>query len=148
MEVTLALLADAANATANNKLNVLGVFSQLNPPVLPYQHPAMTLVLKFDADPVEGDTDKDIRVVLVDPDGRELQRMDIQSHLPESSGPGLRIEVLMQLTLNGVYFERAGPHAFVVLVGGETRARVPLTVAAAPSVPQETGGLPSDSAVD
>jgi len=139
MEVALALLADAANATANNKLNVLGAFTHINPPMLPYQHPAMTLVLKFDADPVEENTDKTIQVVLVDPDGRELNRLDIQSHLPAGDAPGAQIEVLLQLTLNGIRFERPGPHAYVVLVNGETKTRVPLNVVAPPQPPQETG---------
>lgn len=147
MEVALALLADAANATATNKLNVLGVFTNINTPVLPYHHPAMTLVLKFDADPVEENTDKNIQIVLVDPDGRELNRFDIQSHLPADPTPGAPIEVLIQLTLNGVRFERSGPHAYVVLVNGETKARVPLNVVA-PTPHLETGGSPDDSSSD
>jgi hypothetical protein len=146
MEVALALLADAANATANNKLNVLGVFGNINPPMLPHRHPSMTLVLKFDADSVEGDTDKNIQIVLVDPDGRELNRLEIQGHVPPGRVPGAPIEMIMQVSMNGLKFERAGPHAFVVLVNGETKKRVPLNVTAPVIPPQETGGEPGDSA--
>lgn len=128
MEVSLALLADAANATENHKLNVLGIFGVINPPVLPYRHPSMTLVLKFEVDPVEANTEKTIEVVLVDPDGRELNRIAIQSRLPNPPAPGVPIELAMNLGLNGVQFTRPGPHAFVILVNGETKKRVPMVV--------------------
>jgi hypothetical protein len=130
MEVALALLADAANQTDTKKLNVLGVFGNINAPVLPYRHPTMTLVLKFTVDPVEADTDKTIRVVLVDPDGRELNRIEIQAHLPLAENRGVPMELVMNLGMNGVEFEKGGPHAFVVLVNGETKTRVPLSVTA------------------
>jgi hypothetical protein len=35
MEVTLAVLADYANVTGSGKLNVMGIFGEVNPPVLP-----------------------------------------------------------------------------------------------------------------
>ena len=130
MEVALALLADAANATETKKLNVLGIFSNINPPLLPYRHPSMTLVLKFEVDPVEADTDKTIQVVLVDPDGRELNRLEIQARLPKPENAGAPMELLLNLGMNGVFLERAGPHAFVILVNGETKKRVPLNVTA------------------
>ncbi len=128
MEVTLALLADAANQTDTKKLNVLGVFGNINAPVLPYRHPSMTLVLKFSVDPVEADTDKAIQVVLVDPDGREINRVEIQAHLPASENRGQPMELLANLGMNGVQFDRGGPHAFVILVNGETKTRVQLNI--------------------
>jgi hypothetical protein len=131
MEVTLALLADAANSTANNKLNVLGVFSNINPPIIPYTHPTMTLVVKFEADPVEANTKKTIQVVLLEPDGRELHRLEIEATLPPAGDAGHILEVVMQMALNGIKFERPGPHAFVVMVNGETKRRVPLNVSPA-----------------
>lgn len=134
MEVSLALLADAANATETKKLNVLGIFANINPPVLPYRHPSMTLVLKFEVDSLEADTDKTIRIVCVDPDGREITNLEVQAHIPVNQNPGQSMEMVMNLGFNGIRFERAGPHAFAVLVNGETKKRVPLNVTA-PRVP-------------
>ncbi|MBE0608580.1 MAG: hypothetical protein IH609_04320 [Dehalococcoidia bacterium] len=139
MEVSLALLADAANTTATQKLNVLGVFGNINPPGLPYRHPSMTLVLKFDADPVEVGTEKSIHIVLVDPDGREINRLEMTTTIPEPREPGQPIEMALQVGLNGLRFERSGPHAFVVIVNGETKRRVPLTVTPRPQEPAPPG---------
>lgn len=140
MEVALALLADASNATANNKLNVLGVFTMINAPALPHRHPAMTLVLKFDADPVEAGTTKAIQVVLLDPDGRELTKLDIQAMVPQPGQPGAVVEMLLQLGMNGLRFEQAGPHAFVVIVNGETKRRVPLNIVVHEAAQVDGGG--------
>ena len=137
MEVSLALLADAANSTATKKLNVLGVFGNINPPALPYRHPSMTLVLKFDVDAVEVATQKTLHIVLVDPDGREINRLEMVTTIPQPTQPGEPIEMALQVGLNGLLFERGGPHAFVVIVNGETKRRVPLSVTPPAAVQEE-----------
>jgi hypothetical protein len=88
----------------------------------------MTLVVKFEVDPLEADTDKTIRIVCVDPDGREIASLDVQAHIPVNPNPGQVMEMVMNLGFNGIQFVRAGPHAFAILVNGETKKRVPLQV--------------------
>ena len=128
MEVSLALLADAANITANGKLNVLGAFTNINARGgFPHTHPVMTLVIKFEADRFEAGAEKEIEVVVSDPDGGELARLNAKAKLPESTGPD-PISAMMQLQFTSLQFAKAGPHAFVILVGGDVKQRVPFKV--------------------
>src|SRR6185436_5289009 len=48
VDVKLALLADGANATAEGKLNILGIFNALHAASFPCAHPHMCLVLRFE----------------------------------------------------------------------------------------------------
>ncbi len=124
MEVALALLADAANVTANGKLNVLGAFTSINVRSgFPYRHPSMTLVVQFEADRFEAGSEKQIEVVLSNPDGGELARLSAKAKLPETKGPE-PISVVIQLQFANLKFAGGGPHAFVIMVGGETKRRV------------------------
>src|SRR5687768_18609054 len=104
VEVPLALLADAANTTENGKLNVLGVFSQLLPAELPYVHPVMTLVIKFEADTVERGSQKDIEIRLVDADGKPIISMKSPMVVPNETVPGRPIEIQTLIGLSGLRF--------------------------------------------
>ena len=128
MEVALALLADAANLTANGKLNVLGAFTSINVVGdFPYTHPSMTLVVKFEADRFEAGSEKQIEIIIADADGGQLHRLTARATLPEPKG-SQPIIVLTQIQFNNVQFAKAGSYAFVIMVGGETKHRVPFTV--------------------
>lgn len=128
MDVDLALLADAANLTANGKLNVLGAFTNINVRTgFPYTHPLMTLVIKFKADRFEAGSEKQIEVIVADPDGGRIAGMTAKAKLPEARGPE-PISVVMQLQFASLQFAKGGPYAFVILVGGDTKDRVQFTV--------------------
>ena len=54
MEVSLAVLSDYANVTGDGKLNIMGLFGEINPPVLPFSLPTMFLALALTASPYRG----------------------------------------------------------------------------------------------
>ena len=62
MDVTLAVLADYANVSQDGKLNIMGIFQEVNPPLLPFTLPQMYLVLSLTAGPAEFNTTRDIRI--------------------------------------------------------------------------------------
>ena len=125
MNVTLGLLADAANTTADSKLNVLGVFDRIFAGTFPAIHPSMTLVVRFEADSVERDQTKQIAILLVDADGAEV--LQIQSEIRVQAGQGGEPTIYLQiLGLVGVNFPHAGNYEFVIMIGGEPKHRVPL----------------------
>jgi len=128
MDITLALLADAANTTANGKLNVLGVFSQIGASKFPYTHPSLTLVLKFVADAVEAGQRKEIAIHLVDADGQRLHQITLNTQVPASQRPGKPIEVLTNIGIGNLKFERPGDYEFKVVINGDHRASIPLAV--------------------
>ena len=128
MDVTLGLLADAANTTENGKLNVLGVFSKINPTAFPTQVPAMQIVLRFEADSVERGERKALEIRLVDQDGGELLKVEGNLDIPAEAPGGAPVEMQTIIGLAGVTFQRPGPHAFVVMVTGARPLRIPLNV--------------------
>lgn len=128
MEVRLAVLADYANVSQDGKLNIMGIFQEVNPPELPFALPQMYLVVSFAARGAEVETVKYIRIVLLDSDGNEMLGLEGHVQVPLPPRPGSRAYINQVLGLNGITFERPGDYSFEILVGGETRESVSLHV--------------------
>lgn len=128
MEVKLAVLADYANVSQDGKLNIMGIFQEINAPSLPFPLPQMYLVLTFEAGPAEFGSEKQLRVVLVDSDGNERMSLEGQVKVPRPLRRGAPAYINEAIGLAGVPFDKAGDYHFAVLVGGETKETVPLHV--------------------
>jgi Family of unknown function (DUF6941) len=127
MEVTLALLADGANVSREGKLNLFGIFDTIFSRTFPTTHPQMQVVLRFEADPAEAGSRRDVEVQFVAGDGRVLFRlpgaMTVQQRVA-----GDRVRMDQILTLNNVQLEQPGRYRFHVVVDGEVAAVLPLHV--------------------
>ena len=137
MEKLLAVLADYANVTQEGKLNIMGIFGELNPPVLPFNLPQAFLVTLFSAGAAEIGTDKKMRVVLLDGDGKQVVSIEQSVKLPSPKRPGDRLNINFVLGMAGIRFERAGDYAFSILVGDEEKASIPLRVNEVPKGAQQ-----------
>jgi hypothetical protein len=128
MEVTVAVLADYANVSQDGKLNIMGIFQEINPPVLPFALPQMYLVLSFSAGPAEFGTTRNIRIPLMQSDGQEIFSLQAQMQIPRANRPGSRVYMNEAIGLAGVTFHQPGDYAFSILVGDDEKATVPLHV--------------------
>lgn len=128
MDVTVAVLADYANVSQDGKLNIMGIFQEINPPFLPFPLPQMYLVVSFSAGPAEIGAVRNLRIPLLHSDGQELLAMEAQMTIPEPNRPGSRAYINQTIGLAGVTFERPGDYAFSILVGDDEKATVPLHV--------------------
>ena len=128
VDVTLAVLADYANVSQDGKLNIMGIFQEVNPPELPFALPQMYLVVSFEAGPAEFDSFKHIRLALLDSDGNEMLALEGQVQVPRPGRPGSRAYINQVIGLNGVIFERPGDYGFAILVNGDTRGTAALHV--------------------
>lgn len=129
MDCTLALLADAANISQEGKLNVLGAFANISTQRVPTTHPEMSLVLRFEASPAKAGQTKNLDVVLMDEDGNTSGgRLQANFVVPAPKQPGQRIRLHSIMRLQGTRFERAGNYRIAILVNGESKAEVPLSV--------------------
>lgn len=133
MHVTLALLADYANVTAEGKLNILGIFDRITVQELPAVHTQMHLVLRLEAGTADQNRPHNVEIRLQDPDGGTV--VDVRGDLMPHGVPGRTSATNQILTFNNVQLNRAGTHAFVVEVDGTPRAEVALAVELAPSGP-------------
>jgi hypothetical protein len=131
MEVTLGLLADAANFSSEGKLNVLGAFDTIYAQGTPVRHPEMQLVMRFEASPAEYGMRKRIEIQLVNEDGERLGGAQGELEIP--AGQGRRTKLQHVLGLRDVTFPKAGQYAFYILVDGRTEYEVPLQVVEKPN---------------
>lgn len=129
MDIDLALLADAATVDGTGKLNILGIFDRLGSAAFPARHPRMALVLRFAAG-LNETGHHEVEIILKDPGGEELIRMNGELNL--APGPGAvadAIRVPHVLNLDGLVFPGPGRYAFDVKVDGTHHVTIPLTVA-------------------
>ncbi|MDT8369559.1 MAG: hypothetical protein RQ745_10155 [Longimicrobiales bacterium] len=117
MEIDLALIADAATVDGAGKLNILGVFDHIQAREFPVRHERMVLVLRFSAGVDEAGT-HEVAIVVLDPGGDEVARMDGQIQLG-GGRPDAQIRLPQIVHLDGFVFPEAGVYSVEVHVGGE-----------------------------
>ena len=128
VDVNLAVLADYANVSQDGKLNIMGIFQEVNATTLPFVLPQMYLVVSLTAGPAEFDTVRDLRIVLLRSDGEKLLELEGQLNVPRSPREGSRSYMNEAIGLAGIPFPQAGDYAFHILVGDDEKAVVPLHV--------------------
>lgn len=127
MNLLLLLAADYANITGDGKLNVMGIFRDINAYSFPARHSSMHLVVKLGAELGEyGDT-RTLTVKLRDPDGTEIMSLAGPAVIPNSEG-GRIPEVNAILELKDVVFPKPGPYQFVVLIDKDYKGDLPVYV--------------------
>lgn len=128
MEVTLALLADAANVSQEGKLNILGAFANINAHEFPARHPEMQLVLRFEASPAEAGMKKKLEVKVLDVDGQQIGGLGGGFNVSSPPSPGRRIHMQSVLRITDAVFPKEGDYTFHVLINDEVKAEVPLSL--------------------
>jgi hypothetical protein len=126
MHVTLAVLADYANVTADGKLNILGIFDRMNVTNLPAVHPQMNLVLRLEAHSAERDRSHPVEIRLHDPDGQTV--FEVKGEIVPQGEPGHNISTNQILTLNNLQLAKTGDYTFIVFVNNDLKAEIPLLV--------------------
>ena len=126
MEVTLAVLADCANLTQDGKLNIMGMFGEVNPTELPFTLPTMYLIIVFSASPSEVGLQKEISIHLMNEDGKNMLTLKNDLVVPAPPRSGSKVLLQTMIGLNGVAFDRPGDYQFAIHVNGEHKLGVPL----------------------
>ena len=126
MRVLIATLADYASISLGDKLNILGIFSNIIAPQEPITHPQMQLVVQLEFQPSEAGK-KDVRVVLTNEDGHEVLSLGGEMLVPRP--PHSQAFTVNQiLVFNGVTFPKFGEYEFQFMLNGEVRAQIPVQV--------------------
>lgn len=126
MEVSFALLADAANISREGKLNVLGAFDRVYGSKFPLRWPRMVLVTRFEASAAEFGSEKSLEIVTMDADGKQLGKASGKMKIGEGrTGRQIKINHVLPM---GMTFPAPGEYSIEILVNGESKATVPLEV--------------------
>ena len=129
MKATLALLADAANVSQEGKLNVLGIFNNINAKEFPTQHPTMQLVLRFEASIAEAGMKKKLTVKVLGEDGEQIGEIGGEIQLPEKprrSGTPLQMQAIVPVI--GAVFPKPGQYVFSVIIDGNVEQETGLSI--------------------
>jgi hypothetical protein len=139
MEVTMALLADAANISREGKLNVLGVFQTMNSSEVPFNYSKFVLVLSLRASPGEKGMQKSLIVRLITEDGKPLGDLINAGLGVPADAPELNPELNLMVDVAGLHIPRFGKYTIEVLVNGEPKKQLELNVLprAVPQLPQQ-----------
>jgi hypothetical protein len=124
VKVALAVLADAANVTADGKLNILGVFDRFASERFPAAIARATLVIKFEGDAADQGRTKKLEIQLWDADGHQVIGLESDVEIPADAG--IRPSFNNVLVMNGLGFPHPGRYAFHILINGQTEERVEL----------------------
>ncbi len=126
MQVRIAVLADYASISLGDKLNVLGIFSNILARAEPVVHSQMQLVMQFEFDSTEAGK-KNVQILLQDQEGHELLQMNGEIAVPRlPRGESATINQI--LLLNNTNFPKFGHYEFRVVINGRLEATIPLTV--------------------
>jgi hypothetical protein len=133
MQVRFALVADYAVISQENKLSILGIFDEINPPVLPFVMPQMFLCASLQGEASEAGREFTMEVLLWDSDGNQI----IATERPFRFAPAVRGRTVHNEVMGvaGLPFSRAGDYGFIIRVNGEERHRVTLHVNEPPRSP-------------
>lgn len=132
MEKLLLVVADYANMTGNHKLNIMGIFNEINPPTYPYVHPSLYVIFKLRAELGEFGTTRTFTIKLMDADGHEILAIPQDITIPNIT-KGRRPEVSGVLALNNLSFPAPGMYNFVLLVDRDPKAEVGILANAPPN---------------
>lgn len=137
MRLTLGLLADAANTTADGKLNILGEFNVIFSSQFPFSLASLSLVFRLEADGSEPD-EHSLHVRLLDEDGNLVRPIaDGKITLSPSGYEGIPRRVQGVLPISMATFEEPGTYTFDILVDNERPAFVsPIEVHVVQANPQ------------
>jgi hypothetical protein len=123
MRLLLLLAADYANVSREGKLNVMGIFNEVNSPDFPARHASMHLIVKLAAELGEYGQSRDLSVVLFDADGTSLLNYAHPIQIPKGER-GRRPEVNAILEFKDIVFPKPGPYQFVVLVDRDQKGEL------------------------
>jgi len=126
MELRIGVLADYASVSENNKLNIMGIFTNIMSVTEPIVQPQMMLVAQFEFDSSECG-EKSIKIVLVEEDGQDIFSISgkVQIDRAADGGPSLLNQILR---LNTIVFPKFGRYEFRIVLDGRTECRIPLRV--------------------
>lgn len=127
MKLLHLLAADYANLTGDGKLNVMGIFREINAYNFPARHPSMHLVIKLAAELGEYGETRSLTVKLLDPDGAEILSLTVPAVVAKIEG-GKIPEVNVILQLNDVIFPKPGPYQFILLIDKDFKGDLPIYV--------------------
>lgn len=130
MKLLLAKLCEYACKLENQRHSMLGIFDDIRVPSLPIDHPPFFICVQVEFDVAEAGADWRVEAILVDPDGKQLFRADLNGQVPEPHGGVIPVKLFAQINVPQIRLTDAGDYRLDVLLNGRVAGeeRVPVFV--------------------
>ncbi|HLK16468.1 MAG TPA: hypothetical protein VKT78_16800 [Fimbriimonadaceae bacterium] len=122
MDIRFAALADYAAVDPQGRFNIIGLFSDVYAASFPLQVPNLHVALSFSANALEAGTNKALRIVMQDQDGKQMLAMDGQIGIPQPTRPGRPSLINIAFGIHNLAIPAEGAYQICVLVNGETKS--------------------------
>jgi hypothetical protein len=141
MKTLLFLTADYANLTQDNKVNILGIFNQVQAARFPTLHPQFALVAKVGLETGEARENRKLSLYFVGQDANQqkVKIMEETFDFPERVG-GLDPEHALVLNVQGFVFPQPGTYQFILHIDDRFLASLPIYLTLMPQPPQLPAG--------
>lgn len=127
MQTALFLAADYANHEASGKLNVLGIFNQINIQEFPGKLRRLYLVIRLVATLGEYETKHDLKIAFYDQDGNEMAGQQGEITIPKpSGGPQFAGDLIIEV--GDLPLPAPGRYEFKLIVNREVKDSLPIDV--------------------
>jgi hypothetical protein len=127
MKPLLFLSADYANITGEGKLNVMGIFNNINALSFPARHSSMHLIAKLSPEMSEYGQKRSFTILLMDADANHIVEVSGEFEVPKGQD-GKKPEVNIMFELKDVVFVKPGRYVFVLLVDKDQKDEITLYV--------------------
>jgi hypothetical protein len=135
VELTFLHVAEYANTTADQKLNVMGIFNNINAANFPATHPEMFLVAQLTAQASEYGRQFQLGIKLLNEDAtQEVINFSGPVIVPRGDN-GLRVNMNFMIRFVNTVFNSPGTYEFSVLVDGDVKGSLPLQLSQIPAPP-------------
>lgn len=131
MRVTLAKFCDYACHVDGGKATLIGMFDTIGGSAFPLVHPTFFICVELEFQPVEGGRPVEIKLVLIDEDGKEL--FGVQGAFDAPRGNARPATLMQAFRLDNMTFPKAGSYRLDILGNGEPLGESLLYLAQGPS---------------
>lgn len=115
MKVLMFIAADCSNISQDGKLNIMGIFHEINAFSFPARHPSMHVVLSLGAELGEYGSKRELVIKMRSANGNELLSLRGPIEIPPAK-EGKKPEVNAIFELKDVTFPEPGPYQFIVMI--------------------------------
>ena len=128
IKIPFAVIADSANVSREGKLNILGIFQNIGANTVPATHPQISLVLTFQAERGDANSEHPIKIQLVSEDGEVILNIEanLKFNMPPFGEHSVLVHQIFQFA--NITFTRFGTYDFNIFVNNEVRKTVSLSV--------------------
>jgi hypothetical protein len=131
LKVLLLKFCDYAGRLDGGKGCMMGMFDTIGGSEFPLVHPTFFICVEFEFDAFEPRTSTNVRLALIDEDGKELMGIEGQFAVP-SSADGRPVTMFEAFRIDGLTFPKPGSYRLDALVDGEPIAEARLGLVVGP----------------